>query len=278
MSRCSNSWFKVYDKTENLQLATLQDSETVLMRSLLWHDKENKNYWLDNSYEQSAINGDNTIRKEYQKKLLCQVIEILILIDEAKNGIIYDGDNRKYDFNLGCNFADSLDNTTIYEIEQQYKIKIYRDVKRKIITETHTDIEGKETERETQESKECILLKPIIKDFDADDFESFPYSDTFKSIGRHSGKWFLNSNQGDDDFICCQSTEGEDENNSGQNCDCCEERITDEDYIHYSELEQEYLCDDCATYIDEREDTARRENTTYNNYSGEYLYTPDLDN
>ena len=40
MSRCSESWFKVYDKTENLQLATLQDGETILMRSLLWYDKE----------------------------------------------------------------------------------------------------------------------------------------------------------------------------------------------------------------------------------------------
>ena len=76
MARSNLSWFKVYAKTENLQLATLTDeANTVLIRSLLWYDKETNNYWLDNSYEQSAINGDNEVRKEYQKKLIIEVVK-----------------------------------------------------------------------------------------------------------------------------------------------------------------------------------------------------------
>jgi len=271
MSGSSENWFRVYARTEGLQLATIQDTEgSILMRSLLWHDKETNNYWLDNSYEQSAINGDNEIRQDYQKKLIAEVLKHLM-----------DKQRETYktletpQFGFGCAFADRLDNTQVKEIQEKFNVEIFRDVKRKVITETLTDLEGKETERETERSKECILLKPIIKDFDADDFESFPYSDTFQSIGRNSGRWFIDSNSGDDSFICCRSTEGQDENDSGSMCDCCEER-THEDEIHYSEVEQEYLCDECGVWIEERDDTARIGNTTYNNHTGESHYSHDL--
>ena len=41
MSGSDKSFFKVYAKTENLQLATLKDeSDTLLIRSLLWYDKD----------------------------------------------------------------------------------------------------------------------------------------------------------------------------------------------------------------------------------------------
>ena len=272
MAKGCESWFKVYAKTENLQLATLQDGNTTLIRSLLWYDKEANNYWLCKSYEQAAINGDNEIRKEYQKKLLCQVIEYLSAPTLT---------NQRFGF--GCNFANSLDPCTIEEIEQEYKIKIFKNVKRKIETEQintgKVDKNGDRifTEAETERSKKRILLKPIIKDFDYYDFEGFPYSDTFQSIGRSSGKWFINDNSGDGNFVCCRSTEGEDENNSGTNCDCCEERITDEDYIRYSEVEEEHLCDDCSIYIEERDDTCRSDNALYNNYTGYHIYRYDVE-
>ena len=274
MARSCESWFKVYDKTEGLKLATLQDGETILMRSLLWYDKETNNYWLDNSYEQSAINGDNEIRKEYQKKLICQVIEHLISKEKDKEILT---------FGFGCRFANSLDSQIVEEIAKEYNIEIFRDVKRKIIIETintgQVDKNGERIykEEETQRSKERILLKPIIKDFDSDDFDSFPYSDTFQSIGRNSGKWFIDDNSGDNDFICLRSTEGEDENNSGEYCACCDDLVRDADYIRYSECEDEMLCDDCCTYIEERDDMCRSENALHNTYSGDYIYRFDVE-
>ena len=272
MARSCESWFKVYDKTENLQLATLTDeAETVLIRSLLWYDKETNNYWLDNSYEQSSINGDNEIRQDYQKKLICQVLEH---IKETK---IHSIKGTNLDFGFGCRFANSLDSRVMKELQEKFNVEIFRDVKRKIITETHTDTDGKETERETERSKERILLKPLIPDFDYDDFDSFPYSDTFQSIGRNSGRWFIDDNSGDDNFIKLTSTEGDDDNDSGTFCECCDQRITDEDYIHYSEVEEEYLCDDCSTYIEEREDTCRSDNAVHNNHTGDYHFCNDLD-
>jgi hypothetical protein len=274
MSRQSKNFFDVYAKTENLQLATLKDdNDTLLIRALLWHDKKHHNYWLDNSYEQSTLNGDNELRKEYQKKLLCKVLENLITKDQKIKTILRK--NNIVTFGFGCKFADCLDAEVVQEIEQKYKIKIYKGVKNKTSTITHTDTEGKETERETEQSKDKILLKPIIKDFDYFDFEAFPYSDTFQSISRNSGGWVISDNEGNSDFVCCLDTEGQDKNNFGEQCECCEERFHS-DEMYYSEVEGESLCEHCCVYIDERDDYCRENNATYNNYTEQYIYSYDL--
>ena len=248
MGGSPTSYFKVYADTEGLQLATLKDAaDTLLIRALLWHDKDKNTYWLDNSYEQRAINGDEEVRQDYQKKLIREVLHILSTTKKA--------------FKFGCSFFHKLSNEDMKDIEKEFNINIFHKVKRK--------------EEEAAEDKDTLILSPKINDFDADDFDSFPYSDTFKSIGRTYGKWQTDDNQGDDNYICCRSTEGQDENDSGLMCDCCEER-THEDEIHFSEVEDEYLCDECSVWIEERDDIARIGNTTYNNHTGESHYSHDL--
>ena len=248
MGGCPTSYFKVYSDTEGLQLATLKDAaDTLLIRALLWHDKDKNTYWLDNSYEQRAINGDEEVRQDYQKKLISEVLHIL--------------STTKKDFKFGCSFFHKLSNEDMKDIEKEFNINIFHKVKRK--------------EEEAAEDKDTLILSPKINDFNADDFDSFPYSDTFQSIGRTYGKWQTDDNQGDDNYVCCRSTEGQDENDSGSMCDCCEER-THEDEIHFSEVEQEYLCDECGVWIEERDDIARIGNTTYNNHTGESHYSHDL--
>ena len=257
MSGMHESYFDVYAQTENLQLATLRDEgDTLLIRSLLWYDKETNNYWLDNSYEQSAINGDNEIRKEYQKKLIIQVLNFLQ--DEAKK-----------DFNFGCAFAYKLPDEDKLEIEKEYNLKIYTDVQ----TKKQLCCDEKE---ETENSKNRITLQPLILDFNYDDFESYPYSDTFKSIGRYgdnsSGKYFCSSNSGDDDFVCLQSQNGEDENNTGTICQCCDDRYNEDD-VSYSDYDDAYYCYDCATYSDYEEDTILNDNLVEHNRTGDMINT-----
>jgi len=273
MSGMSAYWFNVYRDTEGLQLATLKDEgNTMLIRALLWHDKQNNSYWLDNSYEQSAINGDEEVRQDYQKKLIVQVLEHLKADKWATN--------CKNNYGFGCSFAYKLKDEVIEEIEKEYNLKIYNKVQRKIQTQTINTRNGNNKvevkEEETQDSKNTLTLSPKIKDFDYYNYEAFPYSDTFQSIGRTYGKWHLSDNSGDTNYVSCRSTEGEDENDSGTICECCDERIQ-EDEIHYSEIEAEYLCDECCTYIDEREDSCRSDNAVYNNYTGCYIYRFDIE-
>lgn len=259
MAKKCKSWFKVYADTENLQLATLEDDDTILIRSLLWYDKEVNNYWLCNSYEQPAINGDNEIRKEYQKNLIYQVLKYITLKEgETKTSKQTDG---FFSFGFGCKFADSLSSSVIEEIESNFNTKIFKGVK-------HTDSE------ETEISKNKIMLKPKIKDFDRDNYEAFPFSDTFQSIG-NSGRWYIDNNEGDTRFIMLTSQNGEDDNNNIRLCDSCGERY-DEEEVYYSDYEDEYLCDECSVYIDERDTSVRRDNATYNDYANTYHLTDDL--
>ena len=76
--------------------------------------------------------------------------------------------------------------------------------------------------------------------------------------------------------IILESTSGDYTRGDTYICDCCGDRY-DQDTIHYSELEEEELCDDCCTYIEERGESCRTENAVYNSYSGEYHYNGDLD-
>ena len=273
MGGCNKEYFDVYRDTENLQLATLKDeADTLLIRALLWNDKEQNTYWLDNSYEQRAINGDEEVRQEYQKKLIVQVLKHLQTLNKDFKKDVF---SEPIFFKFGCSFAYKLNDEVTEQIEKDFNITIYNKVQRKKQTQRSDKVEIKE--EETQRSKETLTLSPKIKDFNVDDYEHFPYSDTFQSIGKTYGKWHRDDNQGDDSFVCCRSTDGEDENHSGTNCECCDDRVTNEDYIRWSEIEGEMLCDECCTYIEERDDCCRGDNAIYNNYSGMYHYSNDLD-
>ena len=118
-------------------------------------------------------------------------------------------------------------------------------------------------------------MQPIIPNFDYDNFDYFPYSDTFRSISKNSGKWYLNSNEGNDTFVMLTSQDGNDDNVNSSCCDCCGDAYNEED-VYYSDFEDEYLCDDCSVYIDERDVSVRRDNATYNDYSNTYHLSDDL--
>ena len=179
-------------------------------------------------------------------------------------------------FGLGCSFVNSLDDSAIEEIEKEFKIKLYKHVKRKITTETiNTGKEDKNgetiyTEEETERSKNKILVRCLIPNFDYSDYDYYPYCDTFQSIGKNSGKWFLNSNCGDYDYVCCQSQHGEDENDSGTLCECCDSRYNEDD-ISYSEYDGCYYCYDCATYSDYEQDTILCDNLVEHHRTGDLI-------
>ena len=104
--------------------------------------------------------------------------------------------------------------------------------------------------------------------------ECYPYADTFRYGKELSENIRFSPEEEQSDYIL-EDTGGEYTEGSSGFCECCEDRV-DEDYLHYSECEEEYLCDNCSEYIEEREDVCREDNATYNSYSGNYHYCHDL--
>lgn len=108
---------------------------------------------------------------------------------------------------------------------------------------------------------------------DAADLEYYPYADTFKYIA-DKGITCLDEQQGHILTLDCTSGDATDVN--GSQCMECGENC-DEDDIRFSDLEDDYICDDCSVYIDERDDCCSPSNATYNSFSQTYHYSDDLD-
>ena len=99
--------------------------------------------------------------------------------------------------------------------------------------------------------------------------------DSFRWGKETSNNISFSTNEDDTEYIL-EDTGGHYTEGGSEYCQCCDDSIR-EDEVIYSEVEEETLCEDCATYIEERSDYCRSENATYNNYSGEYHYQNDLD-
>jgi len=115
---------------------------------------------------------------------------------------------------------------------------------------------------------------PFIVSLDFDEImnlNAWPYLDTFRYM---DGDGYLSYDE-DNAAIVFDQTNG-DYTEAGKCCDNCGDHIDRDDEI-YSEIDDEYLCGDCAIYIDERGEYCNEQNAVYNNYTGSYHYQNDLD-
>ena len=172
---------------------------------------------------------------------------------------------------------DNLQSRLYHKIKKALKIK-------RLDCYSLTHIKRGDTNRQTH--KDCNRFnysgsdcRPQFKiQISKDNFfslDGYPYMDTFKYAeeGREN-IYFTHSESDEHDYIL-ESTSGEYTEVNSKRCECCGGSM-DEDYSSWSELEQEELCDDCAVYIEERQDYAREENCTYNNYTSCYHLNEDL--
>ena len=105
----------------------------------------------------------------------------------------------------------------------------------------------------------------------------FPYMDTFRYLQEGRENIYLMHSDNEEHEYILDSTAGDYTQTNQNTCECCSERVA-EDETYYSDIDGEQLCSDCAVYIEEREDYAREEFCTYNNFSGVYHYSNDLNN
>lgn len=218
-------WFKVYANTKDLKLVALTDEEgCIIIRALLWYS--NGKYFLDNTYEQGAIQGDTELRKVYQYRLYLAVLKHL---NKRKLDTAFLGHINEYINNL----------------------------------------------QKTANSSPNEAIKPILEgNFD---YEYFPYADTFKSIHKVEGTYHLGNYEGDTDYYFLDSQHGRDANDLTQCCYGCGCHY-DEDEITFSDYHDEWLCNDCCNYCEDRGAYVMSDDTTYDNYRGVYLVSDDLDN
>lgn len=106
------------------------------------------------------------------------------------------------------------------------------------------------------------------------ELECYPYADTFRWGKELSNNLKFSSEEDTPDYTL-DNTDGYYTEGSGMICECCDERY-DEDEIQYSEIESEYLCNDCGIYLEDREDVCRESNTIYDSFREVYCYDGDF--
>jgi hypothetical protein len=170
------------------------------------------------------------------------------------------------------------------ETKQKIQTDLYKKVCKKLnvkylncYSRTHilrhlkTDRKANEKQIEQIETKTLSEPKQNFVIFsNCNTLDNYPYLDTFKYYNEREGTLSANRESAYNEYL--DRTDGHE---NSCTCDGCNENF-DEDNIHWSELEGCYICDDCAVYLEDREETVFESSATYDNYREVYVYSNDL--
>ena len=79
------------------------------------------------------------------------------------------------------------------------------------------------------------------------------------------------------DILKLDCTSGGSSTTTRCECEHCGYEVESEDDLVFVETEEMSICEDCATYCDERDEYILTDEAIYNNFTGQYHYRPDLD-
>ena len=247
MSGKSKKFFEIYDNFINtkVQIVGLKVGKSVVARGLFWS-------------------------KEITKDIICEESGKVIGATKEKKYFL----DRVYVSNefQNSNF-ESLQLKLFSYIKRAYKLDNLNSFNKHKVNRFLSDCYGDKAKIKSISADPDFSIQINENTFHG--LESYPYMDSFRWGENLSNNIKFEAKENDCNFIL-DSTDGEFTDGQDNMCDCCGHRFHEDD-VYYSEAEEEYLCNDCGVYIQERGESVRQENAIYNNYSGDYLYCRDLD-
>ena len=244
-------FFEIYDlinesKKTSVEMVYFQSGEEILARALLWHHHYKINKTCENTGE---------ILKTTEKKY--SYLDRIYINSKLQN-VCY----SELQFKL------------FQRVRQAYKIDILPCYNKRHLQDYILN-KYEHTNTEKFVFKCNKNTPPFVISLDIDEvrgLDSHPYLDTFRYLDEDG---YLSYDESDS-IIHFDLTDGYFTEASGQCCDECGESLP-EDERYYSEISDETLCQDCAIYIDERDEYCNINSAVYNSYSGSYHYDGDLD-
>ena len=137
----------------------------------------------------------------------------------------------------------------------------------------HLKIDRQTNEKQILEIENMTAAEPkdnFVVYSNCNTLDNYPYLDTLRYYNEREGTL-----SADRDSIYTEYLDRTDGHEGGEICTGCDERF-EEDYIHYSDLEDCYICEDCGTWLEDREETVLENNAIYDNFRGVYLYRNDI--
>lgn len=251
MSKKPISYFEIYDNFINTktQIVGLKVGKSVVARAVLW-TKTNK---------KDIICEDSGKVKE-TKETKSYFLDRIYISNEFQNS------NQ-----------NDLQNTLYNRVKRALKLRVLDCYSLTHIKAIYNDCA--DNVREKINYGNSVNYPTFSIQINKDTFfnlEHCPYMDSFRWGVERSNNLVFDADE-DNAEIILECTQGGYTEGNRSECECCGDYYN-EDEMHYSDTEEEMLCENCTTYIEERDDVVRSDNALYNNYTGNYHYYNDIEN
>ena len=236
-----------------LKMAILTQGNEIVARSLIWIDKpaadidrrkkqNPRHFYIDRIYTKTQDH-----RAETQTQLYNDLIKYFNI--ELKADYFNSND-------------DELNNGTPETLYLPPCFNYY-DIRSKI-----------EAEQNTTKEVRCSNAPRFDVEVNQDNYNYYPYADTFQHFNTYN-QTLSNDESSDSDILRLDNVSGEASDNA-RTCDECG-CDTDADYMTYIESSDCEVCEDCAIYCEDRQESILISDAIYNNHSGEHHHREDLD-
>jgi hypothetical protein len=242
------SYFEIYNDINTdestLKMAILTQGNEIVARSLIWIDKPEADIDRRKKMQPNDIFIDRIYTKtqdhraETQTQLFNEVHKYFNVNTTTKETYNNNGN--------GIKFANCFN---------------WYDIKSKVTAEQNTnkDIFGNSS--------------PYFDvEVNSDSYSYYPYADTFHHFNTYN-QTLSNDESSDSDILKLNNVSGE----ASENTRCCEECGSDTHEEDGNYIDDEFICNDCSIWCDDREESIRASDAIYNNCTSEYHHRDDLD-
>ena len=242
------SYFEIYNDintdVSTLKMAILTQGSEIVARSLIWIDKPEADIDRRKKMQPNEIFIDRIYTKTQDHRAETQTQ----LFNEVHKYFKIDNISNEINKNNYIKFANCFN---------------WYDIKSKVTAEQNT-------------TKDIVCNSTPLFDVEtnSDSYSYYPYADTFQHFNTYNNS-LSNDESSDSDILKLNNVDGEASENT-RTCDECGCE-TDADDMTYIDSADCSVCDDCAVYCDDRQESILQSDSVYNNYTSEYHHRDDLD-
>ncbi len=244
-------WFEIYtdiEESQAVEMATLIQGNEIIARALVWFDVpadevgknviDSKKIYIDRIYTKTQEH-----RAETQTEIYFQILKQYKVQTETTEEISTPSGAIEKLVLPNCYNACNIIEKVKARLNTTKEIKLH--------SYCNIDIET-----------------------NSDSYDYYPYLDSLQYFNTYDQRLTADEEHGSD-ILKLETTNGQ-ANAVMCSCDQCSADMEEDDSI-YIETEEMSVCQDCATYCDERDEYILTDEAVYNSHSGNYHYRGDLD-
>lgn len=253
-------YFEIYNDintdASTLKMAILTQGSEIVARSLIWIDKPEEDIDRRKKMQPNDIFIDRIYTKTQDHRA------------ETQTQLFYEV--NKY-FNINNKTTnDSNSNSNISSIKFANCFNWY-DIKSKV--EEYTKQDSKLNKNINIDNNIFCNSSPLFDvETNQDSYSYYPYADTFQHFNTYN-QTLSNDESSDSDILKLDNVSGE----ASENTRTCDECGSDTHEEEGNYIDDEFICNDCSVYCEDRQESIRTSDAVYNNQTSEYHHRNDLD-